>query len=195
MIVGLGNPGKEYASTRHNVGFQVLDRLRPLLNNPTEKNRFRAEVGEGTYKHQKIVLVAPQTYMNLSGHAVREARQWFRVDFSDLLVVLDDMDLPFGTLRIRAGGTAGGHNGLKSIIEQLGTDAVPRLRVGIGHGQSSSIGHVLSKFNPEEEAKLPALLDSAAEAVLAWAEQGIMSTMNSVNRRSEAAESEAADPL
>mgnify|MGYP001087565004 CR=1 FL=1 len=180
VIVGLGNPGQEYAKTRHNIGFMVLDRLQRDLVSPMIKNRFKAEITEGWRNGEKIVLVAPQTYMNLSGQSVREVKQWHYLADEDLLVVYDDMNLPFGTLRMRPSGSAGGHNGLKSIGEQLGTLAIPRLRMGIGRGKSS-IGHVLSKFSPEETAELPQVIERAASAVGSWIDRGIVATMNEIN--------------
>lgn len=186
IIIGLGNPGQEYARTRHNVGFMVLDRLKRELDNPNSKNRFKAEIIEGWRNGEKLTLVAPQTYMNLSGQAVREVKQWHHVENEDLLVVYDDMDLPFGTLRMRASGSAGGHNGLKSISEQLGTRDVPRLRIGIGRGRSS-INHVLSRFSPEETAALPEVIERAAAAVGSWIDRGIVATMNEVNAAPEPA--------
>jgi peptidyl-tRNA hydrolase, PTH1 family len=192
VVVGLGNPGQEYARTRHNVGFMVIERLKRELDAPAVKHRFKAEIIEGRRKSLKLVLVAPQTFMNLSGNSVREVKNWFRLADSDLLVVYDDMDLPFGVLRMRASGSAGGHNGLRSISEQLGTQAIPRLRIGIGRGRSNSIGHVLSRFSVEEEQELPDLIERAAAAVLSWIDRGIISTMNEINAAPEpAAKSEA----
>jgi PTH1 family peptidyl-tRNA hydrolase len=185
VVVGLGNPGKEYARTRHNIGFMVLDRLREDLINVNERSRFKSILVEGSLGGEKVVLVAPQTYMNLSGHAVREVRSWFHLPTEDIIVVFDDIDLPFGTLRLRGSGSAGGHNGLQSIIEQLGTNDVTRLRVGIGRPRASAVGHVLSRFSPEEEAALPELIDRSAEAVRLWMDRGLIAAMNEVNRKIE----------
>jgi PTH1 family peptidyl-tRNA hydrolase len=185
VVVGLGNPGREYARTRHNIGFMTLDRLRQALTNPTERNRFKSQIVEGSYGGEKVVLVAPQTYMNLSGHAVREVRSWYHLPIEDLIVVYDDMDLPFGTLRMRESGSAGGHNGMQSIIEQLGTNEVTRLRVGIGRSRSGAVSHVLSRFSPEEEAALPDLIQRAADAVVSWKKHGVIAAMNEVNRKAD----------
>jgi PTH1 family peptidyl-tRNA hydrolase len=185
VVVGLGNPGREYARTRHNIGFMVLDRLRRELASPAEKSRFKSQIVEGVHNGEKMVLVAPQTYMNLSGHAVREVRSWFHLTVDDVIVVYDDMDLPFGTLRMRASGSAGGHNGMQSIIEQLGTNEITRLKVGIGRPRSGSIGHVLSRFSPEEDAALPDVIERAAAAVLLWKASGPIAAMNDVNRKAE----------
>lgn len=185
VIVGLGNPGKEYAKTRHNIGFMVLDRMRVDMTLPTEKTRFKSKITEGTRGSEKIVLVAPQTFMNLSGHAVREARGWYHLPLDRIITVFDDMDLPFGTLRMRGSGSAGGHNGLRSIIEQLGTNEIARLRVGIGRPRSGSVGHVLSTFSPDEEAELADLIDRACAAVYKWIDEGLIAAMNEVNRKAE----------
>jgi PTH1 family peptidyl-tRNA hydrolase len=155
IIVGLGNPGREYASTRHNLGFLVVDELARRLGAHGARKRFRSDLAEGTLDGERIVLVKPQTYMNLSGYAVREVVNWYHAPRDNLLVVLDDLDLPSGTIRIRADGSAGGHNGLDSVIEQLGTRAVPRLRVGIGRGPGVATAQVLSRFSPAEEHRCP----------------------------------------
>jgi PTH1 family peptidyl-tRNA hydrolase len=183
IIVGLGNPGREYASTRHNIGFMVINELARRAAANGGRKRFRAEIAEGHLHGEKVIFVAPRTYMNLSGHSVREAVNWYNVLHDDLLIVLDDMDLLFGQLRLRGSGSAGGHNGLKSIIEQLGGTDIPRLRVGIGRGRSSSTSHVLSKFSADEEKELPEVIRKAADAVELWMSEGIADAMNSVNQR------------
>jgi PTH1 family peptidyl-tRNA hydrolase len=183
LIVGLGNPGREYAATRHNIGFMVLNELARRSAAEGTKKRFRSELREGHLRGEKVVLVAPHTFMNLSGHAVREAVNWYHVDIEDVMIVFDDLDLPFGQLRMRPSGTAGGHNGLKSIIKQLGTTDIPRLRVGIGRGKSAARSHVLSRFSPEEEKELPGLISDVADAVESWISEGIVPTMNGVNRK------------
>jgi PTH1 family peptidyl-tRNA hydrolase len=185
VIVGLGNPGREYARTRHNIGFMVLEAFKRDLSLPVDRNRFHAVMTEGRLNSEKIVLVAPQTFMNLSGNSVREVRSWFRVETDHMIVVLDDMDLPFGTLRMRGSGSAGGHNGLSSIIEQLGTSNIPRLKIGIGRPQSAAVGHVLSRFSADEEAALPDLIARSVDAIKLWISQGIITAMNEVNRKAE----------
>ena len=183
IVVGLGNPGREYAQTRHNVGFMVVDELARRHGAPGTKKRFRSELAETSVGGQKVVLVKPQTYMNLSGHAVREAVNWYHAPLEDVLVVSDDLDLAFGTLRLRAQGSAGGHNGLTSVLEQLGTTKVPRLKIGIGRGRSTAVGHVLSRFSPDQERELPSLIDRATDAVELWISEGIVAAMNQANRR------------
>ncbi|MDQ3167204.1 MAG: aminoacyl-tRNA hydrolase [Chloroflexota bacterium] len=181
LVVGLGNPGPEYAKTRHNLGFMVVDELARRAAADGAKRRFRADVVTTTLAGESVTLVKPQTFMNLSGHAVREARSWFKVGPEDLLIVYDDIDLPFGSLRLRTGGTAGGHNGLTSIIEQLGTPAIPRLRMGIGRGAGVVRSRVLSRFSATEEGHLAAFVGTAADAVTTWAGQGILAAMNAHN--------------
>ena len=181
VVVGLGNPGPKYAGTRHNMGFLVVDELARRTGAPASKRRMQAEISETRLDGQRLVLAMPQTYMNDSGRAVREIVRWYKVPLEDLLVVIDDLDLPFGQLRLRARGSAGGHNGLKSILQLLGTQEVPRLRVGIGRGGNHAVAHVLSRFSPEEQAALPEVVARAADAVELWARRGIGEAMNTVN--------------
>ncbi len=181
LIVGLGNPGSKYANTRHNAGFFVVDELARRLGAPESRKRFRGEISEVRFGDGKLVLIEPQTYMNDSGVTVREAVQWYKPALEHMLVVVDDLDLPFGQLRLRAKGSAGGHNGLKSIIQHLGTTEFPRLRVGIGRGRSATISHVLSRFAPDEEADLPTVIERAAEVAEMWVQRGVLETMNVAN--------------
>ena len=190
IVVGLGNPGREYAATRHNLGFMVVDELARRAGATAGRRRFRSEIAEGTLAGQKLILVKPQTYMNLSGHAVREVVSWYRTAREDILVVLDDLDVPFGLLRLRADGSGGGHNGLTSVLEQLGSRAVPRLRVGIGRRPGEATAQVLSRFSPAEERSLPAVVAAAADCANAWAEDGIVAAMNRCNRREGGAEAD-----
>ncbi len=181
IIVGLGNPGREYTGTRHNVGFMVVDELARRLAVTGFRRRFRSELGEGKLDGEKVVLVRPQTYMNLSGGAVREVVNWYHSPSDHILVVLDDLDLPFGSLRLRATGSAGGHNGLSSVIEQLGSNQIPRLKIGIGRGRLPATAHVLARFTPEEQRELPDLVGRAADAVELWVQEGIVAAMNRFN--------------
>lgn len=181
IIVGLGNPGSRYANTRHNAGFFVIDELARRLGAPESRKRFRGEISEVRFADVKLVLVQPQTFMNESGVTVREAFQWYKPSLEHILVVVDDLDLPFGDLRLRAKGSAGGHNGLKSIIQHLGTQDFPRLRVGIGRGRSATVSHVLSRFAPDEEANLPRVIARAAEVAEMWVRNGALDTMNVAN--------------
>ncbi len=181
LIVGLGNPGPKYANTRHNAGFFVVDELARQLNAPESRKRFRGEVSEARVGDGRLVLIQPQTYMNDSGITVREAVQWYKTPLDQVLVVLDDLDIPFGEIRLRARGSAGGHNGMKSIINLLGTQDIPRLRVGIGRGRSATISHVLSRFSKEEEADLPKVIEAAADVARLWLERGAIEAMNIAN--------------
>jgi len=178
LIVGLGNPGREYRDTRHNVGFMIVDRLagRARAEFRTEKN-WHAEVARAG----DLLLCKPLTYMNLSGQAVRPLSQFYKLDTSQMLVVLDDMALPLGKLRLRADGSAGGHNGLKSIIEHFGTPAVPRLRIGIGAARGEATAHVLGGFALEEKAALAQSLDFAVNAVDCIRDRGLDAAMNAFN--------------
>lgn len=185
LVVGLGNPGREYARTRHNVGFLAVDELVGRLAGVSGRSRFRALVSEGVRGTEKIVTIKPQTFMNLSGTSVREAIHWYKLDLEDVLVVVDDMDLPLGQIRLRPDGSAGGHNGLKSIFSELGTTTVPRMRVGIGRGGGSSTAHVLSRFNESEAAELPEIVERAVDATERWIDVGIVSAMNEINQRAE----------
>lgn len=183
IVVGLGNPGREYAATRHNLGFMVVDELARRAAAGGSRKRFRSEVAEGTLDGEKLVLVKPQTYMNLSGHATREVVNWYHASREQVLVILDDLDLAFGAIRLRADGSAGGHNGLTSVLEQLGSRAVPRLRIGIGRGPGVATVQVLSRFSADEERSLPTIVQSAADCVAIWAAEGIIAAMNACNRK------------
>lgn len=181
LVIGLGNPGPRYANTRHNAGFLVVNELARRVSAPESRKRFKGEVSEARRGDGKFILVQPQTYMNESGLTVREAVQWYKAPLGQVLVIVDDLDLPFGELRLRARGSAGGHNGLKSIFGLLGTQEVARLRVGIGRSDRATIAHVLSRFSPEEEADLPKVVARAADIVELWADRGVIEAMNIAN--------------
>ncbi len=185
-IVGLGNPGPQYAQTRHNVGFMVLDRLAQRWGVAwREEKRFKGLYAEGGYPGCKIVLLKPQTYMNASGEAAIALLQWCKLPMESLLVVYDDLDLPFGRLRLRANGSAGGHNGIKSCLQHLGGDAFGRLRLGIGRaGDRETVAHVLGTFRPEEARRLPELLDLAVAAIETAIARGLSQAMNEFNAQS-----------
>lgn len=184
IIAGLGNPGKKYERTRHNVGFMVIDALERTLSGTNRLRRFDAELFERTTSDGRVVLIKPQTFMNASGNAVGAVARWYHVPLEQLLVVYDDLDLPFGQLRLRPSGSSGGHNGMKSIIDRIGSDQFPRLRLGIGRGQqANTIGYVLSRFNAMEEKQLRGIIERAAGAALCWLQDGIDVAMNEYNRR------------
>jgi PTH1 family peptidyl-tRNA hydrolase len=179
LLVGLGNPGREYRETRHNVGFMILDRLaaRERAQFRSEKS-WQAEVARAG----DLLLCKPLTYMNLSGQSVRPLSQFYKIDRAQILVILDDMALPLGKLRLRPEGSAGGHNGLKSIIEHFGTPAIPRLRVGIGSAERDAVDHVLGRFALEEQAALEQSLARALEAIDCTRAQGLAAAMNTYNQ-------------
>jgi PTH1 family peptidyl-tRNA hydrolase len=183
IVVGLGNPGQQYAATRHNLGFMVVDELSRRFQSDGWRNRFRAEITQVSDGSDRLVLVKPQTYMNLSGTAVREAVRWYKATPEDTLIVVDDIDLPFQTIRMRASGGSGGHNGLKSIFAELGTDAMPRLRLGIGRGNGDASRQVLSRFSTAEQEKVPSIIAAAADCATAWHRDGVVAAMNRCNRR------------
>ncbi len=194
LIVGLGNPGARYRGTRHNAGFDVAARLADRWSSGAHrpKARFQGETLEFGVEPDKWVLLTPLTFMNLSGHAVREAVNFFRLPLADLLIICDDFSLPFGRLRLRGLGSAGGQNGLKHILEVLGTNQIARLRVGIGPvpPQWDAADFVLSRFRPDEASEWDRVLDQAADAVECWARDGLSVAMSRFNR---AAESDAPD--
>lgn len=181
IAVGLGNPGRQYAGTRHNLGFMVIDELARRHHADGFRRRFRAEIATSMIASEKVALVKPQTFMNLSGHSVREVKNWYHAEETDILIVQDDIDLPLGQLRLRARGSAGGHNGLLSIVEQLGTREVPRLKIGVGRGRSAPHAHVLTRFSREEESSVTRIVEAAADAVERWVEHGISEAMNAIN--------------
>ncbi|RMG72723.1 MAG: aminoacyl-tRNA hydrolase [Bacteroidetes bacterium] len=183
LIVGLGNIGPEYHDTRHNVGFMVLDRLAEQLKVSPEPNRY-ASTASGRVRGRQLHLVWPSTYMNLSGKAVRFYLDKHKLTPSQMLVITDDLALPFGKLRLRPRGSDGGHNGLKHIQEILGTNEYPRLRVGIGSdfAKGQQVDYVLDPFTAEEQEALPPILDRCVEGVISFATVGIERTMTSLNR-------------
>ena len=173
IVVGLGNPGEQYGHTRHNVGWMVLDRLADRAGWVGRgRARDASSIVGGRFRSLDLLLVKPQTYMNESGIAVRKVLARERAPLTEMLVVADDFALPFGKLRFREGGGPGGHNGLRSIIGELESEAFSRLRIGIGAPSDRFIDHVLTKFEPDERQRLDELLDAAADAVEAWARDG-----------------------
>ena len=184
LLVGLGNPGNQYAATRHNMGFMALDRLADREGFRFNKLRFRAWTGQWKVGGQQVLVMKPQTYMNLSGESVGEAARFYKVPADHVLVISDDVSLPVGKLRIRKSGSAGGHNGLKNIIQHLGTDAFPRIKVGVGmpeHPDHEMIDWVIGKPTGQEAKTLREALDRAAEAALYLVENGPEKAMNRYN--------------
>ncbi|GAB7387215.1 aminoacyl-tRNA hydrolase [Bacillaceae bacterium] len=184
IIVGLGNPGKEYEETRHNVGFLVVDRIAAELGIDLHQTKFKSVFGEKLVAQEKVILLKPLTYMNLSGEAVAEIAAFYKLAAEDLLIIYDDLDLPVGKIRLRFKGSSGGHNGMKSIIRQLGTEEFKRIRVGIGRPASgqSVVDYVLSPFLPAERQDLERAVERAAQAALAWLEKPFAQVMNEYNQ-------------
>jgi PTH1 family peptidyl-tRNA hydrolase len=185
LIVGLGNPGTQYRDTRHNVGFHVVDRLSEETRIAVGRKAFRSLAGEGRFEGARLLLLKPQTYMNLSGLAVRDAVAYHRIPLSDLLVIYDDAALELGRIRLRADGSSGGHNGMKSIIEELGSEAFARLRIGVGasKGSSGMIDHVLGRWSHEEAPVIRQSVERAVEAALCCLREGIEAAMNRYNAK------------
>lgn len=184
LIVGLGNPGKEYANTKHNIGFITIDYLEEKHNLKVSKIKHKALVGEGFISNTKVMLIKPQTYMNLSGQSVREAMDYYKVDIENLIVIYDDIDIPMGSLRIRKKGSAGTHNGMRSIIQQLGDDGFPRIRIGIGgdRGNIPLTNYVISGFKDKEEVKLmEEAVINAASAIETLITDGLDAAMQKYN--------------
>jgi len=182
LVVGLGNPGSQYAQTRHNIGWQAIDRVAHRAGWAGRgRRRDASSVVMGRYRSLDLTLVKPLTFMNDSGLAVRRVLAREHAPLTDLLVVADDFALPFGKLRFREGGSHGGHNGLRSIIDELGTEKFSRLRVGIGEPGQAAIDHVLSTFAPDESARLGELLDVIADAIETWAREGTSKASNRFN--------------
>jgi PTH1 family peptidyl-tRNA hydrolase len=198
LVVGLGNPGPEYERTRHNTGYRVVDKLASKNGWKWSERRSRAILASGTIGLEKVVLAKPITFMNLSGQAVAELARWYKIQPEDLLVVYDELDLPVGKIRLRAKGSAAGHNGLRDIIHHLHTNAFPRLRIGIGHPTSSHTkgkDHVLSMPKADERILLETGEDRAVEAIELAIRQGIAATMNAVNADPEEAARKEAERL
>jgi PTH1 family peptidyl-tRNA hydrolase len=182
VIVGLGNPGRQYVGTRHNVGFEVIDLLAQSPAAGRFQVRFQAEVADLLEEGEKMLLVKPQTFMNLSGRSVRQLLDFYQVEQTNLLVVCDDISLPLGKLRARARGTHGGHNGLRDIQNHLGGTEYSRLRIGVdAPGLSDAVGHVLGRFKASERDVIEDAVRLAAQAVAVWAHRGIESCMNEFN--------------
>lgn len=183
LVVGLGNPGKDYQGTRHNIGFEVVAELASRFQVGRPKSKFKAELAEVEIGNQKVVLVCPLTYMNLSGQAIRMAVDFYKLDLNDLMVVCDDLSLDVGRLRVRTAGSSGGQKGLANAIEQLGTDSFPRLRIGIGKPPASlsAADYVLRAFNKSERIEVDMAVKRAADAIEIWIGEGIAAMMNKFN--------------
>lgn len=183
LVVGLGNPGREFRANRHNVGFMAADRLAERLGTSFSRLESKALVAKADFNGNRLILAKPQTYMNLSGQAVASLVRFYKIPLENLIVVYDDVDLPFGALRLRPGGGSGGHKGMASIIERLGTQDFPRLRIGVDRppGRMEAADYVLQDFNSNQVESLPFILDRAVEALLFYVSQGLNAAMNKYN--------------
>ena len=185
-IIGLGNPGEKYDHTRHNAGFDVVTMLSALWDIPLKKLKCKALIGEGTVQGQKVVLIKPQTFMNESGLSVAEALNWFKLTPHEMLIIVDDIDLPFGQVRVRAGGGPGTHNGMRSILQCTGSAEFPRIRVGMGAPPAGwdLADYVLGHFNTVQDRETAfSAYRTAAEAAACWVTEGIDKAMNQFNRK------------
>ena len=184
LIVGLGNPGKDYEQTRHNIGFMILDNLADRADINISKKGFKGLYDDINFSEHKLLLFKPQTYMNLSGQAVKEIKNFYKIDTKKIIVVHDEIDLELGKIKIKEGGGSAGHNGIKSIFENIGDKNFKRVRVGIGRprSQMNVSSHVLSKFTGEEKEILESQINSATEAVLEIISNGLTSAMNKFNK-------------
>lgn len=184
IIVGLGNPGRKYENTRHNLGFITIDRLASKHDIKVDKIKFKALVGDGRIAGQKVLLVKPQTYMNLSGESVREVANFYKVEPDEIIVIYDDLDLALGNLRIRKSGSAGTHNGMKSVVYQLKSDQFPRVRIGIGqNGDKDIIDFVIGGFRKEEVPILEDTVDKAVMAIESMIGETVDIAMNKYNSK------------
>ncbi len=182
LIVGLGNPGKKYDHTRHNTGFMAIDRYADYMNQSIDQKKFNGVYTKFKYKGEDIILLKPETYMNESGNSVRAAMQFFKIDVDDILVIYDDMDMPTGKIRLRLKGSAGGHNGIKSIIAHVGTQNFKRIRVGIDKDRNYNVvDYVLGHFNAQEESLLNEAFDKINLAIDTYLTEGFEKAMNKYN--------------
>jgi PTH1 family peptidyl-tRNA hydrolase len=184
MIVGLGNPGSKYQWTRHNAGFMVLDHLSHVTGIPVNKKKFSGSYGEGSWKNERLLLLKPMTFMNLSGQSVMQALHFHKLDLKDLLVVHDDLDISYGRVKLKEGGGHAGHNGLRSLISELGGGGFTRVRVGIGRPQfGEAADYVLSNFSKDELAALPQLVNGITDLLDIYLKEGPCKAMSLFNNR------------
>ena len=181
LVVGLGNPGKEYTHTRHNVGFDVIDLMASRYNVSINRIKFKGVYGEVNIANEKVILLKPSTYMNLSGESVREASSFYKIPNENIIIIYDDISLHAGKLRVRSKGSAGGHNGIKSILANLSSDVFPRIKVGIGKPEKSLIPHVLGRFSKEDRVLVEKAFEASVKAASVIIEEGCMEAMNQFN--------------
>lgn len=187
LIAGLGNPGRDYRDTRHNIGFMVVDRIAERLGLSFTRTQSKALITDGGYQGNRLYLVKPQTFMNASGQAISALLKFYKLPLENLLIIYDDVDLPFETLRLKPSGGTAGHKGMQSIVQQLGTREFPRLRLGVGraYGSRQAADYVLKPFSREEREFLSVYIDKAADAALAVITEGIQQAMTEFNRSSQ----------
>lgn len=181
LIVGLGNPGKQYEQTRHNIGFDVIDYMSNKYNIDVNREKFKGICGEGFIENKKVILLKPLTYMNLSGESIRELANFYKLEDDEIIVVYDDISLDIGRLRIREKGSAGGHNGIKSIIQNLGGDKFPRVKVGVGQPKDNLVNHVLGKFSKEDREHIEKVIPVVSDAIVEIVKNDAKESMNKFN--------------
>ena len=181
LIVGLGNPGKQYEQTRHNIGFDVIDYMANKYNIDVNREKFKGICGEGFIENKKVILLKPLTYMNLSGESIRELANFYKIEDDEIIVVYDDISLDIGRLRIREKGSAGGHNGIKSIIQNLGGDKFPRVKVGVGQPKDNLVNHVLGKFSKEDREHIEKVIPVVSDAIVEIVKNDAKESMNKFN--------------
>ena len=181
LIVGLGNPGKQYEQTGHNIGFDVIDYMANKYNIDVNREKFKGICGEGFIENKKVILLKPLTYMNLSGESIRELANFYKLEDDEIIVVYDDISLDIGRLRIREKGSAGGHNGIKSIIQNLGGDKFPRVKVGVGQPKDNLVNHVLGKFSKEDREHIEKVIPVVSDAIVEIVKNDAKESMNKFN--------------
>lgn len=187
LIVGLGNPGREYQTNRHNIGFMLISRLAEKLDVSFTRVESKAMVTKTTFQSKLVIMAKPQTYMNLSGQSVGSLAKFYKIQLDHLMVIYDDVDLPFGRIRIRPSGGSAGQKGMGSIIDQLGTEEIPRMRLGVGRppGSKGAASYVLRNFTGEDAEFLPQVLDRGVEAVLTFISEDLITAMNRFNSKTD----------
>lgn len=181
LIVGLGNPGKEYENTRHNVGFSVIEKISKDNEMKLDKKDFDGIYTKGKIKNQEVILLKPTTYMNLSGKSIKMVSKFFKIDLKNIIVIYDDVDIEIGKIRIKPKGSSGLHNGIKSIIEELGTNEFTRIRIGIGKAKYDMVNHVLGKFEKDEQKQIEEVVEKTSLAINEILIKGLQSAMNKNN--------------
>ncbi|WP_300386401.1 aminoacyl-tRNA hydrolase [Clostridium sp.] len=181
LIVGLGNIGKEYNGTRHNIGFEAIDYISNKYNIDINRKKFRGEYGEGVIKSEKVILLKPSTYMNLSGESIIEVMNFYKLNNEEIIVLYDDISLDVGKIRIREKGSAGGHNGIKSIISCMGSDVFARIKIGVGQPKGDLVSYVLGRFSKDEQETLNEVIEVASEGVEIIIKDDVKEAMNKLN--------------